>query len=319
MTSVTLTKLKCLMKVTIVGAGNVGAVTAQRIMTFHLANEVVIVDVVEGMAQGKALDIYESAPLVRSDCRVIGTNGYEETAGSDVVVITAGISRRPGMTRDDLLVKNAGIVQGVTRNIVERSPECILIVVSSPLEEMTYVTLQASGFDPRRVIGMAGALDASRVRSFIAMELRVAVEDVEVMVMGGHGDALMPLMRSATVAGIPLSHFLSDEKIQAIVKRARNAGTEIIDLLKTSSAFYAPSAAVSSMIEAIARDKPRIIPCAVRLSGQYGLDDIVMGVPVKLGRSGVQEIIELDLLEQEQAMLYSVGKMIRENIAKLTL
>lgn len=307
------------MKVTIVGAGNVGAVTAQRIMTYQLANEVVIVDVVEGMAQGKALDIYESAPLVRSDCRIIGTSGYDETAGSDVVVITAGISRRPGMTRDDLLAKNAGIVQGVTREICKRSPECILIIVSSPLEEMTYVALQASGFDPGRVIGMAGALDASRMRSFIAMALDVAVEDVEVMVMGGHGNALMPLMRHATVAGIPVTQLLGADKIQAIVERTRNAGTEIIDLLKTSSAFYAPSAAVSSMIEAITRDKPRILPCAVRLNGQYGLGDVVMGVPVKLGRAGVREIIELELLEEEQAMLRSVSQMIRENIAKLSV
>jgi len=305
------------MKVTIVGAGNVGAVTAQRVLSYQLASEVVIVDVVDGIAQGKALDIYESAPLVRSDCRIIGTSGYGETAGSDVVVVTAGIARRPGMTRDDLLVKNADIVQEVTRRIVEQSPECILIIVSSPLEEMTYVALQASGFDRSRVIGMAGALDAARLKTFISMDLGVAVEDVEVMVLGGHGDSLIPLMRYATVAGLPASQLLTPDRSKALVERTRNAGTEIIDLLKTGSAFYAPSAAVTAMIEAIARNKPRIIPCAVHLDGEYGLDDVVVGVPVKLGRTGMQEIIEIELLEEEHAMLRSVAQTMRTNIAKL--
>lgn len=305
------------MKVTIVGAGNVGAVTAQRVMTSQLASEVVIVDVVDGMAQGKALDIYESAPLVRSDCRIIGTSGYAETANSDIVVVTAGIARRPGMTRDDLLVKNADIVRGVTRKIVEQSPECILIIVSSPLEEMTYVALQASGFDRGRVIGMAGALDAARLKSFIAMDLHVAVEDVEVMLLGGHGDLLIPLMRYGTVAGLPVSQLLTPERTQELVTRTRNAGTEIIDLLKTSSAFYAPSAAVAAMIEAIARDKPRILPCAVHLTGEYGLSDVVVGVPVKLGRKGVREIIEIELLEEEQTLLRTMAQTMRQNIAKL--
>lgn len=305
------------MKVTIVGAGNVGAVTAQRVMTYQLASEVVIVDVVDGVAQGKALDIYESASLVRSDCRIIGTTGYAETAGSDIVVVTAGIARRPGMTRDDLLVKNAEIVRGVTRNIIEQSPECILIIVSSPLEEMTYMALQASGFDRSRVIGMAGALDASRMKTFIAMELNVAVEDVEVMMLGGHGSALIPLMRYATVGGLPISQLLAPERIQQIVERTRNAGTEIIELLKTGSAFYAPSAAVTAMIEAITRDKSRVMPCTVFLNGEYGLSDVVAGVPVKLGRKGVQEILEIELLEEEQEMLRSVTQMIRQNIAKI--
>lgn len=305
------------MKVTIVGAGNVGAVTAQRVMTSQLASEVVIVDVVDGMAQGKALDIYESAPLVRSDCRITGTSGYAETANSDIVVVTAGIARRPGMTRDDLLVKNADIVRGVTRKIVERSPECILIIVSSPLEEMTYVALQASGFDRSRVIGMAGALDAARLKSFIALDLQVAVEDVEVMLLGGHGDSLIPLMRYGTVAGLPVSQLLTPERSQEIVKRTRNAGTEIIDLLKTGSAFYAPSAAVAAMIEAIARDRPKILPCAVHLNGEYGISDVVVGVPVKLGRKGVREIIEIELLEEEQALLHNMAQTMRQNIAKL--
>jgi malate dehydrogenase len=306
------------MKITIVGAGNVGATTAQRISSFELASEVVIVDVANGIPHGKALDIYQSGPLVESDCRVIGTNGYEQTADSDIVVITAGMSRRPGMTHDDLLAKNAEIVRGVTQKIVQYSRDCIIIMVSSPLDEMTYVTLRASGFDRSRVIGMAGVLDTARLKTFIAMELNVAVEDVEATVLGGHGEAMVPLVRNTTVAGVPLAQLASPEKIEAIVQRTRQAGTEIINLLKTSSAFYAPSAAVTAMIEAIVKNKPRIMPCAVRLDGEYGLNDVVTGVPIKLGSKGVDQIIELDLLDDEREGLRRSAERVKNNLAKLS-
>ncbi len=306
------------MKITVIGAGNVGAVTAQRIVNLELAREVVILDVVDGMAQGKALDIYQSAPLVESDSRIIGTSSYEATAGSDIVIITAGMARRPGMSHDDLLVKNADVVRNVTRQIVERSPKCLLIIVSSPLDEMTYVALEASGFDRSRVLGMAGVLYASRLKTFIAMELDVAVEDVEATVLGGHTNDMLPIMRYATVAGIPVSQLLSPERSQAIVERTRNAGNEIIEHLRTGSAFYAPSAAVASMVEAIVRDKPRIMPCAVRLNGEYGLKDVVLGVPVKIGRNGVRQIIELELLDEERTVLEHSAQMIRRNLAKLS-
>lgn len=305
------------MKVTIVGAGNVGAVTAQRVMNLELATEVVIIDVVDGIAQGKALDIYEAAPLVRSDCRVIGTTDYEATAGSQIVVITAGISRRPGMTRDDLMARNAEIVRDVTNSITRLSPDCIMIVVSTPLEEMTYVALKASGFERHRVIGMSGVLDASRLRTFIAMELNVAVEDVEATVLGGHNDDMIPMIRHASVAGIPVTRLMSPERITALTERARTAGSEIINYLKTGSAFYAPSAAISAMIEAIVRNKPRIMPCAVWLQGEYGLRDVVMGVPIKLARAGMMDIIELDLTVEERARFEQTARQVRERMARL--
>ncbi|MEP7220054.1 MAG: malate dehydrogenase [Bacteroidota bacterium] len=307
------------MKITIVGAGNVGAVTAQRLFNLELVREVVIVDVLDGMAQGKALDIYESAPLVRSDSRIIGTTSYQATAGSDVVVITAGMARRPGMSHVDILVKNAEVVKGVTRQLVALSPDCLIIVVSSPIDEMTYVALKASGFDRSRVIGMAGVLYASRLRTFLAMELDLAVEDVEVTVLGGHGDDMIPMIRYATVAGVPIPQLLSPERCEAIAARTRAAGSEIIDLLKTGSAFYAPSAAVVAMIEAIARDKPRLMPCAVCLDGEYGLHDVVIGVPVKIGRHGVKRIVEIELNEEERGMLIKSANGVKENIAKLSI
>jgi len=307
------------MKITIVGAGNVGATTAQRISSFELAREVVIVDVVEGMAQGKALDMYQAAPLVESDCRVIGTTGYEETAGSDIVVITAGFTRKAGMSRYDLLAKNAEIVRDVTLKIVARSPNAILIPVSNPLDEMTYVALKSSGFDRRRVIGMAGVLDSSRLRAFIALDLNVGVEDVDAIVLGGHGDAMVPLVRYATVAGIPITHLLPAERINEIVERTRNAGSEIINHLKTISAFYAPSAAITSMIETIARDKRRIMPCAIALEGEYELDDVVIGVPVRLGRNGVEQIVDIPLLDDERAALKRSAQLVKKNIAMLSL
>lgn len=307
------------MKVTIVGAGNVGAVTAQRLALLELAREVVIIDVVEGIPQGKALDIQQSAPLVESDTRVIGTNSYEVTAGSDLVIITAGLTRRPGMTRDDLLLRNAYTMQEVTRSVVRHSPDCILIPVSNPLDEMTYVALKASGFDRRRVIGMAGVLDSARLRSFIAVELGVAVEDVSAIVLGSHGELMIPLVRYATIAGVPVSHFMSEDRLRALVERTRNAGTEILDHLKTVSAFYAPSAAITSMVEAIVRDKHRIMPCAVLLDGEYGLTDVVNGVPVKLGRNGAEEVLEITLDDAERDALQRSAAGVRSNIAKLSI
>lgn len=307
------------MKVTIVGAGNVGAVTAQRLATFELASEIVIVDVVEGIAKGKALDIQQSAPLANSDSRVVGTGSYEPTEGSDLVIITAGQIRRPGMTRDDLLLRNAMTMQEVTRNVVRHSPDCILIPVSNPLDEMTYVALKASGFDWKRVIGMAGVLDSARLRAFIAIELGVAVEDVSAIVLGSHGESMIPMIQYATVAGVPVTHFLSEAQVAALVERTRNAGNEILDHLKTVSAFYAPAAAITAMVESIVRDKRRIMPCAVLLQGEYGLNDVVTGVPVKLGRNGVEQILEVALNPEDQAALTRSAVGVRANIAKLAL
>jgi len=305
------------MKITIVGAGNVGATTAQRLSSFELASEVVIVDVVPGIARGKAMDIYQAAPLVESDCRVIGTTDYDSTAGSSIAVITAGWSRRPGMSRDDLLAKNADIVTGVVRSIVERSPDCVVIVVSSPIDEMTWVAQRASGLDRSRVIGMSGVLDAARLRTFIAMELNVAVEDVEATVIGGHGELMIPMLRYATVAGVPVTQLLPPERTSALIDRTRNAAVEIIEELKTGSAYFAPSAAVTAMIEAIVRDKPRIMPCALVLQGEYGLNNVVCGVPAKLGSTGVQKIIEIEMDDDERATFLRSAAIVRENLTKL--
>ncbi len=305
------------MKITIVGAGNVGATAAYRIASQELAREVVVVDVVEGIARGKALDMVQAAPLLESDCRVVGTTRYEDTAGSDIVVITAGWTRRPGMTRDDLLVKNADIVRNVTQTIVKHSPNCILIPVSNPLDEMAYVAYRASGFDRSRVIGMAGVLDSTRLRSFIAAELNVGVEDVSAIVIGGQGEGMVPLCNYATVSGIPLSQLLPEERISALLKRTREAGGEIINLLKTGSAYYAPAAAIISMIEAIVKDKHRILPCAVLLDGEYGLHDVVIGVPVKLGRTGIESIIEIQLMAREKEALTAAVQNVKTNLAKI--
>ena len=307
------------MKITIVGAGNVGAVTALRISTRELAREVVILDVVDGIAQGKALDMYQAAPLVESDCRIIGTSDYRSTAGSDIVIITAGLTRRPGMTRDDLLLRNAQTMREVVRNVVEFSPGTMLIPVSNPLDEMTHVALTTSGFDRSRVIGMAGVLDSARLRTFIATELGVAMEDVSAIVLGSHGDGMVPLMRYATVSGIPVEQFISPERMAAIIQRTRNAGTEIINHLKTVSAFYAPSAAIMAMVESIVLDKRRIMPCAVRLDGEFGLREVVMGVPVKLGRGGAEEIVEVELREEERAAFNRAADHVRQNLTKLSI
>ncbi len=307
------------MKITVIGAGNVGATAAQRIAEKELANEVVLVDVVEGLPQGKGLDMYESAPVEGFDSKVIGSNSYDATANSDIIVITAGIARKPGMSRDDLLATNAGILKSVTEQAVAKSPKSILIVVSNPLDVMVYVALKVSGFDRHRVIGMAGVLDTARFRTFIAMELNVSVEDVTAFVLGGHGDSMVPLPRYTSVAGIPLGDLLPKEKIDALVTRARNGGIEIVNFLKTGSAYYAPSAAAVQMVEAIVRDKKRILPCAVYLQGEYGLKDTVVGVPVKLGKNGLEQVIEIKLTAEESAALKKSADEVTSSIAKVKL
>ncbi len=307
------------MKVTVVGAGHVGETVAERVANKHLANEVVLVDVVEGMPQGKALDMWESAPIEGFDTRLIGTNGYDETANSDIVVITAGVPRKPGMSRDDLLNTNFNIVKKVTEEVASRSPNAILIVVSNPLDVMAYTAMKVSGFPAERVMGMAGILDTARYRSFIAMELNVSVKDIQAMVLGGHGDSMVPLPAYTTIAGIPLSHFLPKEKIDAIIERTRKGGGEIVSLLKTGSAYHAPGSAVAEMIEAIVLDKKRILPCSVWLTGQYGITDTFAGVPVKLGANGVEEILEIPLSDEDLNALRQSAEHVKANIQKLNL
>jgi malate dehydrogenase len=305
------------MKITVIGAGNVGATAAQRIAEKELANEVVLVDIVEGVPQGKGLDMYESAPVEGFDTMVTGTNSYEATAGSDIVVITAGIPRKPGMSRDDLLNTNAGIIKSVTEQAVKQSPNTILIVVSNPLDVMVHVAQKISGFPRNRVIGMAGVLDTARFRSFIAMELKVSVEDITSLILGGHGDSMVPLARYTSVAGIPLTELMSQDKIDAIVKRAQNGGIEIVNFLKTGSAFYAPSSAAVQMVESIVKDKKRILPCAVMLNGEYGIKDTVVGVPVKLGRTGMEQILEIKLTPEENAALKKSADEVKLNMDKV--
>ncbi len=305
------------MKITIIGAGNVGATTAQRIIDNELANELVLVDIVEGIPQGKGLDMYESTPITGVDVKVIGTNGYEETANSDIVIITAGVARKPGMSREDLLNTNFGIVKEATLKSIEKSPNAIIIVVTNPLDVMAYTAWRVSGFERHRVIGMAGVLDTARFRTFIAMELNVSVEDVYAFVLGGHGDDMVPLVRYTTVAGIPISEFLPKEKIDQLVKRTREGGAEIVSYLKTGSAYYAPSAAIVEMVESIVKDKKRILPCSVLLQGEYGLKDVFVGVPVKLGKKGVEEIIELKLTDEEKQALYASASRVKSIIDSL--
>lgn len=305
------------MKITVIGAGNVGATAAQRIAEKELANEVVLVDIVEGVPQGKGLDMYESAPIEGFDTMVTGTNSYEATAGSDIVVITAGIPRKPGMSRDDLLNTNAGIIKSVTEQVCATSPNTILIVVSNPLDVMVHVAQKISGFPRHRVIGMAGVLDTARFRSFIAMELKVSVEDITSLILGGHGDSMVPLARYTSVAGIPLTELMSQDKIDAIVKRAQNGGIEIVNFLKTGSAYYAPSSAAVQMVESIVKDKKRILPCAVMLNGEYGIKDTVVGVPVKLGRTGMEQILEIKLTPEEHSALKKSADEVKVNMDKV--
>jgi len=298
-------------KLTVVGAGNVGATLGQRLAERGYA-DVVLVDIVEGMPQGKALDLLEAGPVVGYDSNVIGTNGYEETAGSAVCVITSGIPRKPGMSRDDLVKTNMNIVRGVTQELVKRSPNTILIVVSNPLDAMAQLALEVSKFPRERVIGMAGVLDTARFRTFIAQELKASVQDVHAYVLGGHGDTMVPLARMCTVAGVPISKLMKPDRIEAIVKRTREGGAEIVNLLKSGSAFYAPSASVAQMVDSIVLDKKQILPCAVRLEGEYGIKGLFVGVPVKLGAKGVEEIIELELTDDERSALQRSADSVKE-------
>jgi malate dehydrogenase len=302
-------------KITVVGAGNVGATAAQRIAEKELARTVVMVDVAEGIPQGKALDQWESAPIELFDSRVIGSNGYDESAGSDIVVITAGIARKPGMSRDDLLNTNAGIVKSVAENVAKTSPNAIIIVVSNPLDVMCYVAMKASGFPRERVIGMAGVLDTARYRSFLAEALDVSVRDIQAMVLGGHGDTMVPLISYTTVSGIPITQFLDKAKLDAIVDRARNGGAEIVKYLKTGSAYYAPSSGAVQIVEAIVLDQKRILPCSAWLDGEYGMKGLFLGVPVKLGRRGMEKIIEVTLTADEKAALAKSAEAVREPMA----
>ncbi len=289
-------------KVTVVGAGNVGATAAQRLAEKELC-DVVLIDIVEGVPQGKALDLTEAAPIEKHDAHLIGSNVYEDSKDSDIVIITAGIPRKPGMSRDDLISTNAGIMKNVTTQVAERSPNAILIIVSNPLDAMCHVAYEASGFPKNRVIGMAGVLDSARFRAFIAMELKVSVENTHAFVLGGHGDTMVPLPRYSTVAGIPITELMPKDRIDAIVDRTANGGAEIVKLLKTGSAYYAPASAAVEMAESILKDKKKILPCAVYLEGEYGIQDLFIGVPVKLGAGGVEEIIEITLTEEETAGL----------------
>ncbi len=298
-------------KVTVVGAGNVGATTAHRLVDKELC-DVVLVDIIEGMPQGKALDLAESAPVEGYDCRLVGTNGYKETANSDVVVITSGIARKPGMSRDDLLNTNGGIVGSVTEEIIKYSPNCIIIVVSNPLDAMSQVAFKKSGFPKNRVIGMAGVLDSARMRTFLAEALNVSVENVTAFVLGGHGDTMVPLPRYSTCAGIPVTELLPKEIVDQIVHRTANGGAEIVSLLKTGSAYYAPSASTVEMVEAILKDKKKILPCAAYLEGEYGINGLYVGVPVKLGASGIEEIIQINLTTEERAALQKSAGAVQE-------
>jgi malate dehydrogenase len=305
-------------KITVVGAGNVGATTAHRLVDKELG-DVVLVDIIEGMPQGKALDLAESGPVEGYDCRLVGTNGYRETADSDVVVITSGIARKPGMSRDDLLNTNAGIVGSVTEEIVKHSPNAIIIVVSNPLDAMCQVAFRKSGFPKHRVIGMAGVLDSARMRTFLAEALNVSVENVTAFVLGGHGDTMVPLPRYSTCAGIPVTELLPKETIDQIVKRTANGGAEIVSLLKTGSAYYAPSAATVEMVEAILKDKKKILPCAAYLEGEYGVNGLYVGVPVKLGARGIEEIIQINLTTEERAALQKSAAAVQELVSVLNL
>jgi malate dehydrogenase len=305
-------------KITVVGGGNVGASAAQGLALKELAGQVVIIDIVEGVPQGKGLDQWESAPIEGFDTRVLGTNDYKDTAGSDIVIVTAGIARKPGMSREDLLKTNAGIVRQVSEQIKAHSPKAIVIMVSNPLDTMAYVCMKETAFPRERVIGMAGVLDTARYRSFIAQELNVSVEDIQALVLGGHGDTMVPLASYTTVSGIPLRQLMKQERIDALVDRARNGGAEIVSLLKTGSAYYAPAAAAVQMAEAIVKDKKRVLPCSAWLQGEFGMRDLFLGVPCKLGRNGLEQIIEVELTEAEHAALRKSGDAVRETMNLLS-
>jgi malate dehydrogenase len=298
-------------KVTVIGAGHVGATAAQRLAEKELC-DVVLVDIIEGVPQGKALDLTEAAPIEKHDAHLTGANAYDASEGSAIVIITAGIPRKPGMSRDDLISTNAGIMKTVTEQIVKLSPDTILIIVSNPLDAMCHVAFEASGFPKNRVLGMAGILDSARFRAFISMELGVSVENTHAFVLGGHGDTMVPLPRYSTVAGIPITELMLPDRIDAIVDRTRNGGAEIVGLLKTGSAYYAPASAAVEMAESILKDKKKILPCATYLEGEYGIKDLFIGVPVKLGANGIEEIIEIKLTDEEQAALNKSADAVRE-------
>jgi malate dehydrogenase len=306
-------------KITVVGAGNVGATAAQRLAEKELARRVVLVDVIEGVPQGKGLDQWESAPIEGFDTRVLGANDYAPAAGSELVVVTAGIARKPGMSRDDLVRTNADIVKQVSLEIKRHCPDAIVVVVSNPLDVMCWVTKQVTGFPRERVIGMAGVLDTARYRAFLAEALDVSVEDIQAMVLGGHGDTMVPLVSYTTVSGIPVSQLLDKATLDKIVERTRNGGAEIVAFLKTGSAYYAPSAAVTQMVEAIAHDKKRILPCAAWVQGEYGVSGIYLGVPCKLGRRGLEQILQVKLSADEQAALKKSAEAVQQIMAAVKL
>ncbi len=306
-------------KITVVGAGNVGATTAQRLAEKQLAHQVVLVDVIEGIPQGKGLDQWESAPIERFDSRVVGSNGYAEAAGSELFIVTAGIARKPGMSREDLLRTNVDIVKSVGQEIRKCSPRAIVVVVSNPLDTMCYVMKEALGAPRDRVIGMAGVLDSARFRAFIAEALDVSVDDIQAMVLGGHGDTMVPLVSYTTVAGIPLGQLLKQEQIDKLVERTRTGGAEIVAHLKTGSAYYAPSSAAVQMAESIVRDKKRILPCSAWLEGEFGLRGVFLGVPCKLGAKGLEQIVEVELTSKERIALGKSADAVRESIAQVKL
>lgn len=303
-------------KVTVIGAGNVGATSAQRLAEKELC-DVVLIDILEGVPQGKALDLAEAAPIEKHDARLTGSNGYEPSKGSDIVIITAGIPRKPGMSRDDLISTNAGIMKNVVKEVAKYSPDAILIIVSNPLDAMCHVAFETSGFPKNRVIGMAGVLDSARFRAFISMELNVSVENTHAFVLGGHGDTMVPLPRYSTVAGIPITELMPKDRIDALVKRTANGGAEIVGLLKTGSAFYAPASAAVEMAESILKDKKKILPCAAYLEGEYGISNLFIGVPVKLGTNGIEEIIQIKLTDEEDAALSRSAGAVQELVEVL--
>jgi malate dehydrogenase len=303
--------------VTVVGAGNVGASVAQRIAEGGLA-DVTLIDIVDGLPQGKALDLAEAAPVVGHDMKVTGTNDYADTAGSDIIVVTSGLPRTPGMSRDDLLAKNAGIVRSVVQQAAAHSPGAVLIIVTNPLDAMCHVALETSAFPPERVIGMAGVLDSARFRSFIAAELGISVTSTHAFVLGGHGDTMVPLPRYSTAGGVPITELMDAERIEALVDRTRNGGAEVVALLKTGSAYYAPAASVATMVDSILNDRNAVLPCAAYLQGQYGVEGLFVGVPVKLGRGGITDIVEIELSDGERAAFDRSAAAVRELVEAMT-
>ncbi|MBW1893158.1 MAG: malate dehydrogenase [Deltaproteobacteria bacterium] len=298
-------------KVTVVGGGNVGATAAQRLAEKELA-DVVLIDIIEGVPEGKALDLTEAAPIEKHDAGIVGTNDYKDSKNSDIVIVTAGIPRKPGMSRDDLISTNAGIMKSVTQEVAALSPDAVIIIVSNPLDAMCHVAYDVSNFPKNRVIGMAGVLDSARFRAFISMELNVSVENTHAFVLGGHGDTMVPLPRYSTVAGIPITELMPKDRIEALVDRTRKGGAEIVSLLKTGSAYYAPASAAVEMAEAILKDKKKILPCAALLEGEYGIDGLFIGVPVKLGAGGIEDIIQINLTDEEQAALNKSADAVKE-------